>query len=291
MFNSEYEEYMKIALEEAKISLKEGNHGFGSMIIKNNQILVSTHDQEETEHDPTSHAEINAIRGVAQKYGRDFDGCTLIATHEPCPMCASAILWSGIKNLVYGYSITEALAQGRRRIPLTCRELFARADSDIQIHAGVMNEQCAILYRQEVRDEIKKLRDASPQKLATLKDELLAKRIDWYQKRQSQVTFAADDPVTAGYQLLILKLGIRPEEAPVVLKTANKVVFHSQNFCPTLEACRILDLDTRVICKQVNEGPTDALVKQLDPRLEFGRNYQKLRPYCEYCEEMVVLKE
>lgn len=68
-------------------------------------------------------------------------------------------------------------------------------------------------------------------------------------------------------------------------------MFHSQNFCPTLEACKILGLDTRMVCKTVNEGPTDALVKQFYEKLEFGRNYDKLRPYSDYCEEMVFLKD
>ena len=77
----------------------------------------------------------------------------------------------------------------------------------------------------------------------------------------------------------------------MVMKTDRKIVFHSQNFCPTLEACKILDLDTRVICKEVNEGPTNALVKQISERLEFRRNYEQLRPYCDYCEEMIVLNE
>jgi tRNA(adenine34) deaminase len=287
----DYGKYMQIALEEAKASLKEGNHGFGAVILKGDQILARTHDQEESESDPTSHAGINVIRLVAQKYGRDFEGCTLIATHEPCPMCAMAIVWSGIKTLVYGYSISEALAQGRRRIDLTCQELFTRAGSDIQIRAGIMAEQCAILYRQEVRDEIKKLRNATSEKLETLKNDLLAKRIAWYQRNQQQLALDPTDLVESGYQLLLQKLGIGPKEAPVAMKTNRKIVFHSQNFCPTLEACRILDLDTRVICKQVNEEPTDALVKQLNAKLEFGRNYEKLRPYCEYCEEMVMLKE
>lgn len=64
-----------------------------------------------------------------------------------------------------------------------------------------------------------------------------------------------------------------------------------KNFCPTLEACKILGLDTRIICKNVNEKPTDALVKQLNNKLEFARNYEKLRPYCDYCEEMFYLKK
>jgi hypothetical protein len=68
-------------------------------------------------------------------------------------------------------------------------------------------------------------------------------------------------------------------------------MFHSMNFCPTLEACRILGLDTRHVCRKLNENATNILVKQIDTRLNFSRNYDKLRPYSEYCEEMINISE
>ncbi len=71
----------------------------------------------------------------------------------------------------------------------------------------------------------------------------------------------------------------------------TKIVIHSKNFCPTLEACKILGLDTREVCKELNEEPTQALLQQLDPRLAFTRNYNALRPYEEFCEEMIILKD
>jgi tRNA(Arg) A34 adenosine deaminase TadA len=292
---SDFEKNMQIALEEAKTSLKEGNHGFGAVIVKDNQIVARTHDREETDSDPTSHAEINAIRLATGEFGRDFSDCTLITTHEPCPMCAGAIIGSGIKTLVYGFSIAQAMAEGRSRINLNCRELFDRTGDmrgrDIQIYSGILEEQCAVLYRQDVRAEINKLRGVTQEKLTALSEELTSKRVAWYQKMKPVLRLDTGSLVEKGYGLLLQKLGIEPDEAPVILKDSHRIVFHSQNFCPTLEACRILDLDTRIICKHLNEGPTDMLMKQLDPRLGFGRNYLKLRPYCDYCEEMVTIKE
>jgi len=71
-------------------------------------------------------------------------------------------------------------------------------------------------------------------------------------------------------------------------KNEEKIVIHSMNFCPTLEACKILNLDTRVVCKEFSEVPTDVLLKLLNPRLSFHRNYEKLRPYSPYCEEIIT---
>jgi tRNA(adenine34) deaminase len=66
-----------------------------------------------------------------------------------------------------------------------------------------------------------------------------------------------------------------------------EIVFHSANFCSTLEACRILELDTRHVCRLYNEKATQELIRQIDPRLRFSRNYEKLRPQSAYCEEMI----
>jgi tRNA(Arg) A34 adenosine deaminase TadA len=284
------QEYMKTALEEAKQSLKEGNHGFGAVIVKDGRIIAKAHDQEENHSDPTSHAELNAIRLAAKEFGRNLEGCVLITTHEPCPMCATAIVWSGIKELVYGYSIAESIAEGRRRINLSSKELFTRANANIGIHEGVLHDQCAILYRNDVRAEVKRLR-GSVRDLAVLRQELLVKRASWFHNNHGKLQLDYSDLLHGGYLLLLTKLGIEPEEAPVMEKTQTKIVFHSRNFCPTLEACKILDLDTRIVCREVSEKPTDFLMKQFNGRLEFRRNYDKLRPYCEYCEEMILLKE
>lgn len=107
------ESYMRHAIREAEESLREGNKGFGAVIIKDGEIIASAHDGEETESDPTSHAEINAIKLAGKKIGKDLSGCLLLTTSEPCPMCAFAIAWSGIKEIAFGYSIQDALAQGR----------------------------------------------------------------------------------------------------------------------------------------------------------------------------------
>ena len=84
---------MRIAVEEAKLSLREGNHGFGAVIVKNGEIITSAHDKEDSDNDPTSHAEMNAIREASQKLGKKLSGCILISTHEPCSMCCAGVIF------------------------------------------------------------------------------------------------------------------------------------------------------------------------------------------------------
>ncbi len=287
--NIDYDQFMKIAFEEAKASLREGNHGFGAVVVSEGMIIAKAHDQEESEADPTSHAELDAIRLASQRLGKNLEGCLLVATHEPCPMCTTAAIWAGIKDVSFGYSIPEAIAEGRERINLTCQEIFARAGITVTVHAGVMHEQCSMLYRKDVRKEVDKLRGATPIDLERLRKEFTTKRLCWYEETKGALKIDQSNPAMAGYELLLDKLGIDFDEAPVVERTENRVIFHSKNFCPTLEACRLLDLDTRHVCRLMTEGPADALVKQLNGNLAFSRNYAKIRPYREYCEEIVTL--
>jgi len=132
------ERIMKIAIHEAEISLKEGNHGFGAVIVKDNEILSQAHDEEETLCDPTSHAEINAIKRAAKIIGKNLSKCMIVSTHEPCPMCSSAIVWSGIVEVAYGYSIEQSIEQGRKRINLSCKEVFDRAEKDVVVHSSIL---------------------------------------------------------------------------------------------------------------------------------------------------------
>jgi tRNA(adenine34) deaminase len=279
--------YMKAAIDEACLSHREGNHGFGAVILHDGEIVSQTHDTEETDKDPTAHAELKAIRIASSKLGKNLSDCFLICTHEPCPMCATAVIWSGISVVAYGYRISDSIRQGRGRIDIECVEIFRRAKADIQTIEYLMHAECAFLYDHDVRAEIRKLRGASDDKLLMYDKELSEKRLRWFQEEHKDATRPGDDILIEAYRMLLKKLSIHENQAPIVQRTDKEVAFRSMNFCPTLEACKILDLDTRKVCKLYNERATDALVKLVDPRLEFVRNYRRLRPDYEYCEEII----
>lgn len=283
------EEFIDIALRKARESLKSGNSGFGAVVARDGVLVSAAHDTDKTSGDPTAHAEITAIRIAADRLGGDFSRCMLVSTHEPCPMCAAAALWAGIKQIAYGYSIRKAIAQGRRRIDLGCRELFRRAGASVEVTAGVHEAACAVLYDPKVRQSVKQLRNADPGTLSRLSESLRDKRIEWF-KRQKIHRGSESDLLGDAYRLFLLKLGIDAADAPIAERSAHRLVIHSKNFCPTLEACTILDLDTRVVCRQLSETPTQALLQQLDPSLRFTRNYRCIRPYGPYCEEMISIE-
>lgn len=278
---------MKTAIEEAEQSLREGNYGFGAVILKNNAIVAQAHDTEATDQDPTCHAEINAIRLASSRAGRDLSGCILLSTHEPCPMCSGAIIWARIAHVVYGTGIAEAVSQGRNRIEIAAEELFRRSKVNIRVERGLLQKECAVLYNQAVRMELSRLQGSADEQLNELNENTASRRMEWYRREKSRLTLGDGDAIDRGYRLLLHKLGITESEAPIVHREKGMIVFHSKNFCSTLEACRILKLDTRKICRLYNERATDQLVRQIDPKLRFSRNYEKIRPYSTFCEERI----
>ena len=286
-FDIMLEQFMKIAIEEARLSFREGNHGFGAVIVKEGIIISQSHDRDKTLHDPTFHADLDAIRIASKKLNGNLGGCTIISTHEPCPMCASAIVWAGITEVVFGYSIDDSIKEGRRRINIKCEEIFEKAGVQINITKAVLKDECSVLYDNEVRESIKLLRNADSERLELFSKELSRKRKNWFIRNRSELIDDDKNTLENAYEIFLKKLGICESEAKAVERTEDRIVIHSKNFCPTLEACKILDLDTRYICKKLNEAAMDALMKEISPDLEFKRNYNTLRPFSGYCEEEI----
>lgn len=206
-------------------------------------------------------------------------------------MCSTAIMWSGTDHLAYGYSISESMKQGCKRINLPCEELFTRAEKEITVDKNVLVDQCNILYRKDVRSEIERLRNVNAEKLNYYNTDSINRRLSWFNEKRSTFTFINDNLLDSAYNLLLCRFNIDSSKAQIINRTNNRIVFHSKNFCPTLEACKILNYDTRYICKHYNENSTNVLIKQIDNRLRFDRNYDKLRPHSDYCEEMIILEK
>jgi hypothetical protein len=118
------------------------------------------------------------------------------------------------------------------------------------------------------------------------------KRIAWAKAHLGEMKWTGN-PVLDGYRWFYEKyLGVSvPEEGEIVELSDRRIVSRWWNPCPTLEACKKFGLDTRVICKKVYQQPVQMFLKQLHPGLRFGRNYDCLRPYTAFCEEIIFLEE
>lgn len=96
-------EFMQEAFNEAEKALLHRDVPVGAVVEKDGIIIGRGHNTREGLHDPTGHAEINALRQAGETL-KDWrlDNCTLYVTHEPCPMCSGAAIIAHIKHIVYG---------------------------------------------------------------------------------------------------------------------------------------------------------------------------------------------
>jgi tRNA(Arg) A34 adenosine deaminase TadA len=108
----------------------------GALVVDiDGKIIAEAHNEREIRKDPTSHAEILALQAAAQKLGQwRLDGCTLIVSLEPCPMCAGALILSRIDRVVYGYVIDF--------LDFRIWPVFNIADSAITIGAVLIGWKC-----------------------------------------------------------------------------------------------------------------------------------------------------
>jgi len=103
------EQMMTLALAEAARAGEMGEVPIGCVIVHNEKVIARACNRRETEHDPTGHAEMPAIREAAKALGRwRLTGCTLYVTLEPCVMCAGAIVLARLDRVVYGATDKKA---------------------------------------------------------------------------------------------------------------------------------------------------------------------------------------
>jgi len=96
-------DFFKEAFRLAEQAIEDNTGGpFGAVIVRNNQIIGRGMNTVLRDHDPTAHAEINAIRDAARRIANhDLGRCFLVTTSEPCPMCLMAAAWSGLQKIYY----------------------------------------------------------------------------------------------------------------------------------------------------------------------------------------------
>jgi len=126
------------AIKEAEKALINGKDiPVGCIIVCDKQIISSAHNLREANNDITAHAEILAIQEAQKKLGTSrLTNCEMYVTLEPCPMCAWAIIQSGIKILYYGSYNTQYGAMS------SVLDLPKFANSKIKVFGGIEEENC-----------------------------------------------------------------------------------------------------------------------------------------------------
>lgn len=100
---------MQLAIAEAREGIRQRHGGpFGTVIVKDGEVVARAHNMVLKNHDATAHGEMMAIREAGRVLGtHDLSGCTLYTTGEPCHMCLCACLWANIEKVYYGCTIED----------------------------------------------------------------------------------------------------------------------------------------------------------------------------------------
>lgn len=133
------EQFMRVALELAGLAEAAGEVPVGAVVVRDGIIIGRGYNAPISRHDPSAHAEMQALREAAKYIGNyRLVGCELFVTLEPCLMCAGAIMHARIARLVYGASDFKTGVCG------SLLNLFAeqRLNHHTDVEGGVLAEEC-----------------------------------------------------------------------------------------------------------------------------------------------------
>ena len=150
--------WMTLALAQARAALEAGEVPVGAVLVKDGALVASGRNAPVARHDPTLHAEIDALRAGAQALGNyRLDGCELFVTLEPCAMCAGAMLHARLARVVFGAADPKTGAAG------SVLDLFGNSqlNHQTQVQGGVLADDCAQLLQDFFRGRREQARAAA----------------------------------------------------------------------------------------------------------------------------------
>ena len=115
---------MRMALEQARLAGADGEIPIGAVVVCAGKVVGVGHNMTESLSDPTAHAEMIALTAACNTIGGKYlTDCSLYVTVEPCPMCASAMNWAQLGELIYGaddpkrgYTLFNGLLHPRTKV-------------------------------------------------------------------------------------------------------------------------------------------------------------------------------
>ncbi|WP_213954924.1 MULTISPECIES: tRNA adenosine(34) deaminase TadA [unclassified Variovorax] len=205
------DDWMQRALDEARAAAAAGEVPVGAVVVKDGALLASGRNTSIAQHDPSGHAEINALRAAAQALGNyRLEDCTLYVTLEPCAMCAGAMLHARLARVVFGAPDPKTGASG------SVVDLFAQPllNHRTVVQGGVCADSCAAELQQFFRARRVLAREqAQPLRDDALRtpDARFADLPDW----PWAARYSSDLPTLAGWRLHYIDEG--PRDAPLAV--------------------------------------------------------------------------
>lgn len=119
-----------------------------------------------------------------------------------------------------------------------------------------------------------------------LAEQITKRRLKWLEENRHLLREDLPLPEAAFRLIVHEHMNVR-EGIEMEMVSDNLLKAENRNFCPYLEACRELGLDTKYVCKEIGEPSLVAFFQKINPRLHFSRDYDKIRPHHDCCVEYV----
>lgn len=143
-------QWMESALEIARVGTAKGESPFGAVVVTGDGVVIAAeHNRVNSLLFPNAHAEVLAIQTACAKIGRlDLSDCWLVATGEPCSMCAATAAIAGVARLAYGASECVIEEVGYETLGLAAGEFFLAIEYKLEIRGGIQRCDCEKLLRE-----------------------------------------------------------------------------------------------------------------------------------------------
>lgn len=152
-----HEDFMLLAIEEARKGRQMGEMPFGACIVKQGRVVTAVHNVARERMDITAHAEMHAIQEACRALKTlDLSNCTIYASCEPCPMCFSACFWAQVDRIVFASRIEDAERLGIRQLPITSAAMKQLSRASIDVVGDVLRAESVELFKNLDRTSMRK---------------------------------------------------------------------------------------------------------------------------------------
>jgi tRNA(Arg) A34 adenosine deaminase TadA len=148
-----YEDYVRLAIEVAREARDGGNHPFGALLVgPDGAVLLRAGNASAGGQDRTAHAERVLMSQASEMYDAAFlESCTMVASAEPCAMCAGAAYWAGIGRVVYGLSergLDEVIGPHPENLTmdLPCRVVLEAGQRHIEVVGPLLEDEARAVH-------------------------------------------------------------------------------------------------------------------------------------------------
>lgn len=139
------DEFMKLAIEEAKMAASIDEVPIGAVIVRNHQVIAKAHNMKEHDQLASSHAEKLVIEKASRILGTwNLSDCDLYVTLEPCMMCTGLIQLSRIHRLYYG---CDDLKGGCIESVIYIKQIQQLRTYPKEIYTGILRDECSQLLK------------------------------------------------------------------------------------------------------------------------------------------------